>query len=48
MEGRLRDLDAEKMYGYGREIDQIDKEIIRVKGEIAEIKRRYINFFYFF
>eukprot|EP01031_Cornospumella_fuschlensis_P034598 gene34598-41894_t len=46
LEQHIKNLHGEKLAG--REIDEVDREIARMQMKIAEIKRKHLNFFYFF
>jgi predicted nucleic acid-binding Zn-ribbon protein len=47
LERRIADLNAEKQYSR-REIDDIEHDITNLKKEIVQLKRKHLNYFYFF
>jgi len=47
LQDQLQVLEKEKSMGI-REIDSIEREITEAKKEMRELKRRYVNFFYYF
>lgn len=44
---QLEMLEKEKLFGK-REIDDIEKDCREVQGQIKELQRKHINFFYYF
>eukprot|EP00600_Ochromonadales_sp_CCMP1393_P006286 CAMPEP_0174963352 /NCGR_PEP_ID=MMETSP0004_2-20121128/5283_1 /TAXON_ID=420556 /ORGANISM="Ochromonas sp., Strain CCMP1393" /LENGTH=345 /DNA_ID=CAMNT_0016211969 /DNA_START=90 /DNA_END=1127 /DNA_ORIENTATION=+ len=48
LERRLKELEEEKRSGGYREIDAIDADIRRQRVEISALRRKYVNYFYFF
>lgn len=47
LEARILELKAEKRFGT-REIDQIEGEMKDMRNEITRLRRRYLNYFYYF
>ena len=47
IEKRIAALEQEK-FGVGRDIDSLNEEIAAAQNEIVQLKRKYLNFFYYF
>jgi hypothetical protein len=47
MERRITDLRNERRFGT-RDIDDIESEIKQLQGEVTRLKRKHLNYFYFF